>query len=86
MATPRQIEKAAMAIHRFEQEQGYVAGEWGGTLVESNYMEMAKQALEAAEIECARLQDRLDSIAAIAEGSGTVNSLPHIAKIARGDR
>jgi len=33
----------------------------------------------------ARLQARLAMIADIAEGSGTVNSLPHIAKIARGE-
>lgn len=32
------------------------------------------------------LRRRLDTIANIADGSGTVNSLPHIAKIARGDR
>ena len=32
-----------------------------------------------------RREERLQKIAAIAEGSTTANSLPHIAKIARGE-
>ena len=32
-----------------------------------------------------RREERLQLISDIAEGSGTVNSLPHIAKIARGE-
>lgn len=39
---------------------------------------------ERAFIEISALRDRLQMIAGIAEGSSTVNSLPHIVKIARG--
>jgi hypothetical protein len=40
--------------------------------------------VDRLEAEIERLRARLDMIAGIAEGSTTANSLPHIAKIARG--
>lgn len=59
-------------------------------VIDDTDLKMLREQLEHAEGEAdrmtadnERLRTRLEQIADIAEGSRTINSLPHIAKIAR---
>ena len=49
MATKKQIEVAAQAVHKFELEHGFITREWRGVQAETEYYEMARVALTASE-------------------------------------
>lgn len=71
--TPDERDFLLNLVNGFPAE--WSCGHVAGAMCQECYRELAAKAHE--------LRGRLDTIADIAEGSTTANSLPHIAKIAR---